>query len=57
MAITQRRPRDVIHHSDRGSQYTWPAFGSLCQEAGVQPSMWSVGDSYDCESVSVARRT
>ena len=47
MAVTQRRPRDVIHHSDQGSQYTSLAFGSRCQEAGVRPSMGSVGDAYD----------
>ena len=47
MAVTQRRPRDVIHHSDQGSQYTSLAFGSRCQAAGVRPSMGSVGDAYD----------
>jgi putative transposase len=47
MAITQRRPRAVIHHSDRGCQYTSYAFGKRCREAGVMPSMGSVGDAYD----------
>lgn len=47
MAITQRRPEAVIHHSDRGCQYTSYAFGKRCQEAGVMPSMGSVGDAYD----------
>jgi putative transposase len=53
MAIGQRRPDDVIHHSDQGSQYTSLAFGGRCREAGVRPSMGSVGDAYDnamCES-------
>jgi len=53
MAIGQRKPRDVIHHSDQGSQYTSVAFGLRCKEAGVRPSMGSVGDAYDnamCES-------
>ena len=53
MAIGQRRPGDVIHHSDQGSQYTSLAFGGRCREAGVRPSMGSVGDAYDnamCES-------
>jgi len=53
MAVAQRRPKDVIHHSDQGSQYTSLAFGSRCREAGVRPSMGSVGDAYDnamCES-------
>jgi putative transposase len=53
MAVGQRRPRNVVHHSDQGSQYTSLAFGGRCQEAGVRPSMGSVGDAYDnamCES-------
>ena len=53
MALAQRRPTDVIHHSDQGSQYTSIAFGKRCREAGVRPSMGSVGDAYDnamCES-------
>ena len=53
MAVGQRRPRDVIHHSDQGGQYTSLAFGKRCKEAGVRPSMGSVGDAYDnamCES-------
>jgi putative transposase len=47
MALTTRRPENVIHHSDQGSQYTSIAFGARCREAGVQPSMGSVGDAYD----------
>ena len=47
MAIGQRRPRAVIHHSDQGSQYTSLAFGNRCAAAGVRPSMGSVGDAYD----------
>ena len=53
MAVGQRRPESVIHHSDQGSQYTSVAFGRRCKEAGVRPSMGSVGDAYDnamCES-------
>ena len=53
MALSQRRPGAVIHHSDHGSQYTALAFGQRCREAGVRPSMGSVGDCYDnalCES-------
>jgi putative transposase len=51
--VWRRRPNDVIHHSDQGCQYTSIAFGSRCREAGVRPSMGSVGDAYDnamCES-------
>ena len=47
MAVGQRKPRNVIHHSDQGSQYTSLAFGKRCEEAGVRPSMGSVGDAYD----------
>ena len=47
MAIAQRRPGDVIHHSDQGSQYTSVAFGQRCAKMGVRPSMGSVGDAYD----------
>ena len=47
MAITMRRPRSVIHHSDHGCQYTSYAFGKRCREAGVMPSMGTVGDAYD----------
>ena len=53
MAIWQRRPRGVIHHSDHGAQYTSIEFGKRCRESGVRPSMGSVGDCYDnalCES-------
>jgi putative transposase len=53
MAVTQRRPRNVIHHSDQGCQYTSLAFGRRCDLMGVRPSMGSVGDAYDnamCES-------
>ena len=53
MAVEQRQPVDVIHHSDQGCQYTSIAFGLRCREAGVRPSMGSVGDAYDnalCES-------
>lgn len=53
MAVEQRQPRAVIHHSDQGCQYTALAFGARCRQAGVRPSMGSVGDCYDnalCES-------
>ena len=53
MALQQRRPADVIHHSDQGCQYTSIAFGKRCKDMGVRPSMGSAGDCYDnamCES-------
>lgn len=46
-ALAQRRPQGVVHHSDRGCQYTSYAFGKRCQEMNVMPSMGSVGDAYD----------
>jgi putative transposase len=53
MAVVQRQPTDVVHHSDHGCQYTSIAFGKRCKEARVRPSRGSVGDAYDnamCES-------
>jgi putative transposase len=48
MAIYNRRPAPgLIHHSDRGSQYTSVEFGSRLKEAGLLPSMGSVADAYD----------
>ncbi len=49
-ALHQRRPvRDdgLVHHSDRGSQYLALRYTDRLAEAGVQPSVGSVGDSYD----------
>jgi putative transposase len=53
MAVDQRRPHEVIHHSDQGCQYTAVGFGLRCRAAAVRPSMGSIGDCYDnalCES-------
>lgn len=53
MALHRRQPEDLIFHSDHGCQYTSIAFGKRCQEAGVRPSLGSVGDCFDnamCES-------
>src|SRR3954463_7869581 len=53
MAVQQRQPSNVIHHSDQGSQYTSIAFGQRCRQARIRPSMGSVGDCFDnamCES-------
>lgn len=51
MTLWHRRPQEVIHHSDQGSQYKSLAFGRCCKEAGVP--IGSVGDCVDnamCES-------
>ncbi len=47
MALEQRKPADVVHHSDLGSQQTSVEFGSRCRTMGVRPSMGTVGDAYD----------
>ena len=48
MAIWHRRPEPgLVHHSDQGCQYTSLAFGRRCREAGIAPSMGTVGDCYD----------
>jgi putative transposase len=37
MALAQRRPREVIHHSDQGTQYTSIAFGAVLSTNGGAP--------------------
>jgi len=49
-ALHERRPvkgSGLIHHSDRGSQYVAIKYTERLTEAGVEPSVGSVGDSYD----------
>ena len=49
-AICQRAPSEadnLIHHSDRGSQYLSIKYTERLVEAGIDPSVGSVGDSYD----------
>jgi len=49
-AICQRCPSEIdnlIHHSDRGSQYLAIKYTERLAEAGIDPSVGSVGDSYD----------
>ena len=53
MAVRRRPPHGTVIHSDQGTQYTSFAFGQRCRQAGVRPSMGSVGDCFDnalCES-------
>ena len=47
MALWQRRPKQVTHHSDQGCQYTSIAFGKRCRDMGVRPSMGLVGYCFD----------
>ena len=49
-ALHERRPvRDagLVHHSDRGVQYVSIRYTERLAEAGIEPSVGSVGDSYD----------
>jgi transposase InsO family protein len=41
------KPKGVIHHSDRGSQYVSIRYSERLSEAGFSASVGSVGDSYD----------
>lgn len=48
MALKQRRPgAGLLHHSDRGSQYTSQGYLSLLQQYGIRVSMSKKGDCYD----------
>ena len=49
-AVHERRPASsgtLVHHSDRGSQYLSIRYTERLAEAGIEPSVGSVGDSYD----------
>lgn len=47
-ALHARRPTEsLIHHSDRGSQYVSIRYTERLAEAGIDPSVGSVGDSYN----------
>jgi len=48
MALQQRRPAEqLLHHSDRGSQYTAEAYQKLLKAYGVTVSMSGTGNCYD----------
>ena len=49
-ALHDRRPArqaGLVHHSDRGTQYVSIRYTERLAEAGIEPSVGSVGDSYD----------
>jgi putative transposase len=49
-ALYDRRPvrsNELVHHSDRGRQYVSIRYTERLAEAGIEPSVGSVGDSYD----------
>src|SRR4051794_40462282 len=53
LKVAQQQAQSVVLHSDHGTQYTSIAFGQRCRQAGVKPSMSTVGDADDnalCES-------
>jgi putative transposase len=41
------RDGELVHHSDRGSQYVSIRYSERLAEAGIEPSVGSTGDSYD----------
>ena len=58
-AIYDRRApalADLVHHSDRGTQYLSMRYTDRLADAGIEPSVGSRGDSYDCEHDGVAVR-
>ena len=47
-ALYARRPAEsLIHHSDRGSQYLSIKYTERLADAGLEPSVGTMGDSYD----------
>ena len=57
-ALHDRRPAKggLTHHSDKGSQYVSIRYTEQLLEAGIEPSVGSVGDSYDCETIRATWR-
>ncbi len=56
MALAQREPGadvELVHHSDRGSQYTSIDYTQTLDDHGVLASVGSVGDAYDCDDAQV----
>ncbi len=48
MALLQRQPgADLVHHSDRGSEYASTSYQTLLLEQNIQASMSKKGDCYD----------
>ena len=48
MALIKRRPAPgLLHHSDRGSQYTSLSYRTSLEETGIEISMSRKGDCYD----------
>lgn len=48
MALARRHPEaGLLHHSDRGSQYTSGSYQGVLAQMGIQVSMSGKGDCYD----------
>jgi putative transposase len=48
MAVWRRKPAaGLVHHSDRGTQYTALSFGKRLEDAGIVPSMGRTGSALD----------
>ena len=48
MAVWRRKPSaGLVHHSDRGAQYTAISFGKRLEEVGIVPSMGRTGTALD----------
>ena len=56
----RNRPKGVIHHSDKGSQYLSIKYGERLKQSGLAASVGTTGDSYDnalAESVNGLYKT
>ena len=54
--LHERRPLHrggLVHHSDRGSQYVSIHYTERLAQAGIEPSVGSVGDSYDLSLIHI----
>ena len=47
LATARREITDLVHHSDRGGQYLAITYTERLADAGITPSVGTVGDSYD----------
>jgi len=57
--IHERKPMHrsgLVHHSDRASQYLSIKYTERLAEAGIEPSVGSIGDSYDNALAKTYRR-
>ncbi len=46
----------LIHHADHGSNYLALVYTDRIEELGAKPSTGTVGDSFDCQSLSARSR-